>query len=260
MIKNIFQRVRFAFKREEPYSHLKKILGFSPINIELYKLALRHRSSNIDRPKDKLYNNERLEFLGDSILSAIVSDIVYHAFPEQREGDLTNLRSKMVQRATLDKLAIDIGLQPLIMSYNKSNLPNNGHINGNAFEALVGAIYLDHGYAKCKQFMLKLINEQQLDMKRLNRAEINFKSKFIEWTQRRKVSYHFEHSQQTDLNNKNSIIFTATLFVEDINVGSGTGKSKKEAEQRACKIALTNIKKKSVKAHLTQIKPDASLL
>lgn len=136
-------RIRFALKKEEPYSHLKKILGFAPHNIEIYQLALRHRSSNSDRPKDKLYNNERLEFLGDSILSAVVSDIIYHAFPNQREGELTTLRSKMVQRETLDKLAITIGLQPLIMSNSKLNLPEaNGHINGNAFEAQIGRAHV----------------------------------------------------------------------------------------------------------------------
>ncbi len=259
MIKDIFARVRFAFKKEEPYSHLKKILGFTPINLEIYKLALRHRSSNTNRLKDKLYNNERLEFLGDSILSSVISDIIYHEYPEQREGELTTLRSKLVQRDTLDKLAVEIGLQPLIMSNNRGHLNNDGHINGNAFEALIGAIYLDRGYAYCKKFMLKLIRQQKLDMVRLSRAEINFKSKFIEWTQRRKVVYRFEHTPYNDNNNKNAFSFCAKLYVEDIFVGDGLGKSKKEAEQKACKAALSTIKKKNFKAQLNQIKPDVSL-
>lgn len=259
MVKDILAGIRFSFKKEEPYSHLKKILGFAPRNIELYKLALRHRSSNTNRPNDKLYNNERLEFLGDSILSAITSDIIYHAFPEQREGELTTLRSKMVQRDTLDKLAVDIGLQPLIQSNHKGNLHNDGHINGNAFEALIGAIYLDKGYNFCKQFLQTLINNEKLDMQRLSRSEINFKSKFIEWTQRRKVTYRFDHTQQIDEDNKNSFVFMVQLFVENIFVGDGIGKSKKEAEQKACKVALSHIRKKSFKAQLNQIKPDVSL-
>lgn len=258
MIKDIFTGIRFSLNKEEPYSHLKKILGFAPKNIELYKLAMRHRSSNSHRPNDKLYNNERLEFLGDSILSAVISDVIYHAFPEQREGELTTLRSKMVQRDTLDKLAIDIGLQPLIQSNSKPSKNNEGHINGNAFEALIGAIYLDKGYAKCKQFIIRLINEQQLDMQRLSRSEINFKSKFIEWTQRRKVSYNFQHDIQTN-NRNNETSFIANLYVENILVGSGTGKSKKEAEQKACKVAVSHIRKKSFKAQLNQIKPDVSI-
>lgn len=254
-------RIRFALKKEEPYSHLKKILGFAPHNLEIYQLALRHRSSNSDRPKDKLYNNERLEFLGDSILSAVVSDIIYHAFPKQREGELTTLRSKMVQRETLDKLAITIGLQPLIMSNNKLNLPeNNGHINGNAFEALIGAIYLDRGYTKCQEFLQRLINNKQLDMERLSQADVNFKSKFIEWTQRRRVTYQISYSQVDHPHIINAKNFSATLTVEGILVGQGVGRSKKEADQKACKAALMNIKKKSFKVQLNQIKPDVSTL
>jgi ribonuclease-3 len=254
-------RIRFALKKEEPYSHLKKILGFAPHNIEIYQLALRHRSSNSDRPKDKLYNNERLEFLGDSILSAVVSDIIYHAFPNQREGELTTLRSKMVQRETLDKLAITIGLQPLIMSNSKLNLPEaNGHINGNAFEALIGAIYLDRGYTKCQEFLQRLITSKQLDMERLSQADVNFKSKFIEWTQRRRVTYQISYTQVDHPHIIGAKNFCATLTVEGIVVGQGIGRSKKEADQKACKTALSNIKRKSFKVQLNQIKPDVSTL
>lgn len=256
MIKKTLSRIRFAFKKDEPYSRLKRILGFSPTNMELYHLAMRHRSMNSHRAKDKLYNNERLEFLGDSILSSVVSDIVYHQFPEYREGDLTTLRSKVVQRATLDQLAVDIGLKPLIISYSKTDSDKDKHITGNAFEALIGAIYLDKGYAQCKKFILSLIRDKFIDIEQLSRCEINFKSKFIEWTQRRKVSYQFHHTIQDSAYGN---YFLAELYVEGILVGSGNGHSKKEAEQRACKIALGTIKKKTFKQELNQIKPDVSL-
>lgn len=255
MIKQALSRIRFAFKKDEPYSRLKRILGFAPKNIELYNLAMRHRSMNGLRNKDRLYNNERLEFLGDSVLSTIVSDIIYHKYPEYREGELTTLRSKLVQRATLDQLAIDIGLRPLIVSYNSDN-DKDMHINGNAFEALIGAIYLDQGYKRCTQFILSLIRDKFIDIDQISRCEVNFKSKFIEWSQRRKVTYSFTHTVQDSIYGN---YFTADVYVEGIHAGTGTGRNKKEAEQKACKVAVNTIKKKAFKQELRQIKPDVSL-
>ena len=158
------------------------------------------------RNKDRLYNNERLEFLGDSVLSTIVSDIIYHKYPEYREGELTTLRSKLVQRATLDQLAIDIGLRPLIVSYNSDN-DKDMHINGNAFEALIGAIYLDQGYKRCTQFILSLIRDKFIDIDQISRCEVNFKSKFIEWSQRRKVTYSFTHTVQDSIYGNLTVLF-----------------------------------------------------
>jgi ribonuclease-3 len=233
-------------------------LGFTPKNLAIYQLALRHRSSNSNQ-SDKLYNNERLEFLGDSVLNTVVSDIIYHEYPNLREGALTTLRSKMVQRTTLDQLAVDLGLHTLIKINEKQFPTKEGHINGNAFEALVGAIYIDGGYNKCKECLLRLIKNKYLDMHKLSQADINFKSKFIEWTQRRKVSYHFKHTQANQHRFPSDYNYIADVYVESIVAGQGTGNSKKEAEQNACKVALSTIKKKTFKAKLAKIKPDASI-
>ena len=150
----IMIKLLFLKKDKELYLKLKQILGFYPHNIELYKTALMHKSIMHRNNKGKPVNNERLEFLGDAVLDAIVGDIVYRRFPGKREGFLTNTRSKLVQRETLGKLANEMGVTNLVMSSGRSQ-SHNSYMGGNAFEALVGAIYLDRGYDTCMRFMKK---------------------------------------------------------------------------------------------------------
>lgn len=160
-----------------------RILGFYPRNIRLYEQALLHKSTAVRSEKGRPLNNERLEFLGDAILDAIVGDIVYQHFEGKREGFLTNTRSKIVQRETLNKLAVEIGLDKLI-KYSTRSSSHNSYMYGNAFEAFIGAIYLDRGYECCKQFMERRIIEPYIDLDKLSRKEVNFKSKLIEWSQK----------------------------------------------------------------------------
>jgi ribonuclease-3 len=184
-----------------------------------------------------------LEFLGDSVLGTVISEILYENYSNKREGELTNLRSKIVQRATLDCLAVKIGLNKLVSS-NEHTPQFKAHINGNAFEALMGAIFMDRGYKKSKKFILKLIKEKHIDIEKLSKQEVNFKSKFIEWTQHRKVDYEFIFEAPIYDKSTNSSQFTTKLKVEGILVGTGTGYTKKEAQQLACKNALIKIKQK----------------
>ena len=143
---NIIDRLRLPFRKDkELRSSLRSIIGFYPHSISHYKMALMHKSVMHRNNKGKPVNNERLEFLGDAILDAAIGDIVYRHFPGKREGFLTNTRSKLVQRDTLNKLASELGLCDLILSNGRSSSHNN-YMGGNAFEALVGAIYLDRGY------------------------------------------------------------------------------------------------------------------
>ena len=242
MILTFIQRIKLPANQRENYSKLKKILGFSPRNWDYYQLALTH-SSTCNDAKCKLKNNERLEFLGDSVLGTIISEILYQNYSNKREGELTNLRSKIVQRATLDDLAVKIGLNKLVSS-NEHTPQFKAHINGNAFEALMGAILMDRGYKKGKKFILKLIKEKHIDIEKLSKQEINFKSRFIEWTQHRKVDYEFIFEPPIFEKATNSSKFTTRLKVEGILVGSGIGYTKKEAQQLACKDALNFIKKK----------------
>ena len=258
MILALIQRIKLPANQRKKYSKLKKILGFSPRKWDYYQLALTH-SSVCNDYKSRLQNNERLEFLGDSVLGTIISDILYQNYTNKREGELTNLRSKIVQRATLDDLAVRIGLNKLVTS-NEHTPQFKAHINGNAFEALMGAIFMDRGFKKSKQFILKLIEEKHIDLEKLSKQEINFKSRFIEWTQHRKVDFEFIFEAPIYEKSTNSSLFTTRLKVEGILVGTGTGYTKKEAQQLACKDALCRIKQKSFKKELNSIKPDISLI
>ena len=146
-------------------------------DISLLELALTHESYSNEH-NFECGNNERLEFLGDAILDAIVGDIVYKRFEGKREGFLTNTRSKIVQRETLNKLAVEIGLDKLI-KYSTRSSSHNSYMYGNAFEAFIGAIYLDQGYERCKQFMEQRIINRYIFLDKISRKEVNFKSKII---------------------------------------------------------------------------------
>ncbi|WP_300726564.1 ribonuclease III [uncultured Bacteroides sp.] len=216
------------------------MLGFYPRNIEVYQQALLHKSSSIKSGKGRLLNNERLEFLGDAILDAVVADIVYRKFEGKREGFLTNTRSKIVQRETLNRVAVQIGLDKLI-KYTTRQSSHNSYMCGNAFEALVGAIYLDRGYDTCKKFMEERIINQYLNLEKISRKEVNFKSKLIEWSQKNKFEIEFNLLSQSFDDNQNPV-FETLIMVENIAGGSGKGYSKKESQQEAAHETLNKIK------------------
>ena len=179
MLNNIIDRIKLPFRKEkELYSSLFDIIGFYPHDISFYKLALMHKSVMRRNAKGKPVNNERLEFLGDAILDAIVGDIVYQHFPGKREGFLTNTRSKLVQRDTLNKLAQEMGINQLILSSGHSS-SHNSYMGGNAFEALVGAIYLDQGYDACMRFMSKRILAKMINIDKVAYKEVNFKLELV---------------------------------------------------------------------------------
>jgi len=242
MLSNLIDRVRLPFRKEkELYSSLFEILGFYPRNIGYYKLALMHKSVMKRGANGKPVNNERLEFLGDAILDAIVGDIVYRHFPGKREGFLTNTRSKLVQRDTLNRLAQEMGISRLILSSGHSS-SHNSYMGGNAFEALVGAIYLDRGYASCMRFMEKRILTKMINIDKVAYKEVNFKSKLIEWSQKNRVKLEFAVKEQgKDKNGSPFFLFCVEL--EGIEGCCGRGYSKKESQQLASKLTLERLKK-----------------
>lgn len=241
MFSNITDKIRLLFRKDkEPYLCFYKMLGFYPRNIEIYQQALLHKSSSIKAGKGRLLNNERLEFLGDAILDAIVADIVYKKFEGKREGFLTNTRSKIVQRETLNRVAVEIGLDKLI-KYTTRQSSHNSYMYGNAFEALIGAIYLDRGYRACKKFMEERIINQYLNLEKISRKEVNFKSKLIEWSQKNKFCVEFNLIEQS-LDSDQNPIFETQITVENIPAGTGKGYSKKESQQEAAHATLTKIK------------------
>ncbi len=241
MFSNITDRIRLLFRKDkESYFRFYKMLGFYPRNISIYEQALLHKSSSIKSEQGRLLNNERLEFLGDAILDAVVADIVYKKFEGKREGFLTNTRSKIVQRETLNRLAIEIGLDKLI-KYSARQSSHNSYMCGNAFEALVGAIYLDRGYRACKHFMEHRIIGPYINLEKISRKEVNFKSKLIEWSQKNRVELTFELITQSH-DQCFSPTFESEVLIEGIPAGRGIGYSKKESQQRAAHEAMSKIK------------------
>lgn len=239
---NFIDRIKLPFRKEkELYLSLYTILGFYPRNIELYQMALSHKSIHFKNKKGKPVNNERLEFLGDAILDAIVGDIVYKHFPGKREGFLTNTRSKLVQRETLNKIAQEIGLSRLIYSSGR-NFSHNSYMAGNAFEALIGALYLDRGYNLCMRFMQKKILTKMVNIDTVAYKEVNFKSRLIEWAQKNKMNIAFNLLEQKK-DDEGNPVFKYCVVIEGIKCNSASGFSKKESQQLASEETLECIKK-----------------
>lgn len=231
------------------------MLGFLPKNLRYYNLAMMHRSyeSHGNGAQGQHINNERLEFLGDAILDAVVGDIVFRHFQGRREGFLTNTRSKIVQRETLNRIAVQIGLDKMVKSSGHSSAHNN-YMYGNAFEALVGAIYLDYGYGKCMEFMKKRILNHYVDLERMSEEETNFKSKFIEWCQKNKLKPEFSIKKES-LDRNGSPLFKSAALADGIELGEGTGYSKKESQQKAAKKAFKTIQsRKRFAEHIKELK------
>ena len=241
-LRNVIDRIKLPFRKEkELFSSLYSILGFYPRNIEYYKQALMHKSIRKRNDKGRPLNNERLEFLGDAILDAAVGYIVYQHYEGKREGFLTNTRSKLVSRDTLGKLANEMGLGNLLVSAGHSN-SHNSYVEGNAFEALVGAIYLDRGYDACLEFFEKQILGKYINLDKVAFKEVNFKSKLLEWSQKNRVRLEYRMLKQNKDENGNSI-FSFQVLLEGIKGEKGTGYSKKEAQQQASKDTLQRLKR-----------------
>lgn len=202
-----------------------------------------HRSLNHHRPHEQKKDNERLEYLGDAVIETVVSDILYHQFPGKKEGFLTSVRSKIVQRSSLNRLAKETGLVELIQSTH-INRTHNSFISGNAFEALVGAIYLDRGYAHCYRFFKERIMGKYIDVNKVSKEDDNFKSKLIEWSQKMQYQIEFELVSENTIGT-NSPTFRTRVCIEGIEAGTGFGYSKKESQQLAAKEAMRHIRKKT---------------
>ncbi|MFC2081008.1 ribonuclease III [Bacteroidota bacterium] len=240
MIKSLYQLFRAFFSKDRQfYLSLVKILGFLPGNRELYKIAFIHKSASTISKNGNIINNERLEYLGDAILDAIIADYLYKHFPQQDEGFLTQLRSKIVKRKQLNKLAYNLGLGSFLVS-NTNTQQTRINLLGNAFEALIGAIYLDKGYRQTKQFLISKILKKHLDLERLARKESDFKSRIIEWAQKNKEDISFVSQEETPPGSHETY-FSSQVILVDRELGTGTGHSKKDAEQKAAEEALSNL-------------------
>ena len=241
MNNSFFKTIQLFFnKKKESYFVLKRILGFYPNDISVYEEALLHKSSSGDNFHRNHRNNERLEFLGDAILNAVIADIVYKKFINQNEGFLTNTRSKIVKRESLDQISGKLGLNRLIIS-SRGAYSQKNHILGNALEAFIGAVYIDQGYLKTYRFIEKRIISAYINIDSLAKKEVNFKSKLLEWSQKSRVQMEYQLLESfTD--RENNPVFQSRVLLNNVEAGIGTGYTKKESHQHAAFQALNRIK------------------
>jgi ribonuclease-3 len=240
VVRRIVQRIKlFSSNRKEFYLFLKDLIGFYPQNLKLYDLAFLHKSASTTDSRGNFINNERLEFLGDAILSAVIADFLYNRFPKEDEGFLTKTRSKLVNRTFLTKLTYDMGLDVFIDSNTTKNM-DNSHIYGDALEALIGAIYLDKDYQTAKYFVTKKILSKFVNLTEIEQNDSNFKSRLIEWSQKNKKELLFDTTEEF-IDKTKQPKFTTVVKIDDKKIGYGTGTSKKEAHQNAARQALEKI-------------------
>ncbi len=236
-----FTAHQITFKNDKSFKKsIKKVTGFRPGKIIFYKLACIHRSASFYHKK-QLINNERLEFLGDAILGAVVAEYLYCQFPKKDEGFLTKFRSKLVNGQTLTELAERTGLDQLLFTRSLDK-DQTHHILGDFFEAFIGAVYLDKGYKRTRKFIIDRILEALVDLDEMKRRDTNYKSLLIEWAQKHKNPVRFETACINNTNAHNPEFETRVLLDEQ-KLGKGKGRSKKEAEQNAAREALFHLEK-----------------
>jgi ribonuclease III len=238
LILGIFPLFRKTISKEDQriIEFIKNHFGFKPKSLKLFKKALIHKSTANNRLKDTNFNNERLEFLGDSVLDAIIAAELYSKYLNHKEGDLTKFKAKVVNRSTLNKIANAINIADLLQTEVVKNAQNN-HMVGNALEALIGAIFIDKGYDFTNKTVLRLF-EKHINLQNLELIENDFKSKLLEYAQKNKHSIRFEINPIGELEHQKQ--YTATVFLDDKELGIGKGHRKKKAEQLAAEEAVKN--------------------
>lgn len=240
MLRNLFLRILILFFKDRFFvTRIKHITGFLPYNTDLFRIAFIHKSARLSIKDGSTVDNERLEFLGDAILDAVIAEYLYMLYPDKDEGFLTQLRSKIVKRKQLNKLAIKLGLAPLLKSNTNLN-ESRKNVLGNALEALIGAVYMDKGYRKTRKFIIDRILIRYLDLEKLSVKESDFKSRLIEWAQKNRKEITFISKEEFNTRKK-EIFFLSNVMIMDQSYGTGSGSSKKEAEQKAAEQALLKV-------------------
>ncbi len=235
VFKKALDKIRLlSCKDRESYLLLYSVLGYVPNDIAIYKMAMTH-SSTTGAASRKLVCNERLEFLGDAVLSSVTADFLYSKFSAEREGFLSKSRSNLVCRQTLNDLAVEIGIDRFITACGLPKQHNN-YVYGNALEALVGAIYIDKGYKQCRRFLLDRVFARIDDIETLVKADKNYKSRLIEWSQKNHKSVEFRVLSE-ELR-KDGVFFVSEAVVDGVQLGVGDGFSKRESQQKAARQAI----------------------
>ncbi len=232
-----FILVQFS-KEKTLYSAVKNLFGYYPGNIRLYKVALSHKSAPQLWTKGQQVNNERLEYLGDAVLSSIIADYLYKKFPYQNEGFLTEMRSRIVSRSRLHKLSLKMGIDKLIF-HGTGTFTASKSIYGDTFEALIGAIYLDRGYDFTRSVIIRRIIDVHLDMDDIEKTDTNFKSRILEYAQREKRQLEFKVIEELGDGHRRQ--YLVELYIDNVPISRGQDYSIKSAEQFAAEKACEKL-------------------
>ena len=236
---SFFKSLRYLFaKKDSLIFRIKEITGFFPNNIRLYEQALTHKSAAKQDKQGHTIDNERLEYLGDAVLDTVLADFLFKKFPYENEGFLTQMRSKVVNRKQLSILSKSIDLDKLV-KIGKTNRNIHSSIYGNAFEAFIGAIYLDKGYDKTSKYIIDDILKHHIDINKLKNTESNYKSVLLELTQKENQLISFRTVENPNRENT----FISSVILDGKEYEQAMGRSKKEAEQNASFITLKVIGK-----------------
>ncbi len=215
---------------------LKSLLGFTPANLELFKLAFSHKSNSSEKSY-AIQNNERLEYLGDAVLGTIVAEYLFKKYPNGNEGFLTKMRSKIVQRKSLNNIGDKMGLDMILSEFNTTRLSRS--MLGNAVEALVGAVYLERGYVRTKKFIIQKILRNYIDIHELETVDENYKSQLLEWCQKngQMVSYKVIARYKFEKRDR----FKVAVLIDGAKVAIADDFNKKSAEQMASARAMSSM-------------------
>jgi len=242
MVRGLLNLVIYLFRSDRNYLlNLIRILGFLPAHTFFYRAAFTHKSVVLHDKLGEKVDNERLEYLGDAVLGAVVAEYLFSNFPHQDEGFMTKVRARIVKRKHLNATAIKMGI-PMMITHQSHPANTSKHVYGNALEALIGAIYLDRGFNKARRFIRKRMMKRHMDLIKLTRKDSDYKSQVIEWAQKHKQEITFE-TQEEHKKSDPLPRFLATVKWKNDQIGTGRGGSKKEAEQLAAKEALKVISK-----------------
>ncbi len=237
---NLFQS--YSTEDKNLRSVITSITGKKPITLKLYKLAIKHTSSSEPDKYGRKESYERLEYLGDAFLGAVIAEFLYKKYPYKDEGFLTEIRSRLVNRESLNNLGKKLGLEKIIEVEQKNALRRHKSIYGDIMESLIGAIYLDYGFKDCKYFILHKLIEPNFDIDKIIKENPNYKSQIIEWSQKNSKEVRFETENVVERGNFKE--FEVSLYIEDVFIVKGHGPNKKKAEQAAARKGLeTNLDK-----------------
>lgn len=233
-LKRIFFFKALSSKDKILRQSIRNITGITPVNMELYHMATQHRSIALENKQGFRESNERLEYLGDAILGSLIAEYLFKKFPFRDEGFLTEIRSRIVNRDMLNEVSKKMGVGEIVKFSGSNNMRMSyKSLYGDSLEALIGAIYLDHGYAKTRKFIIKKLLRQYYDLDQIVHTDLNYKSKIIEWAHRNGKELHFQVAESKS--KKHNREFVAELMLDGKNIANGSGYSKKKAEQDAAK-------------------------